>query len=305
MILKFIIKRWYEDRGPVAFLTGFLFTGIAIVLSKILFNNTPHLIGITTIFFAVILTMPTLSYILRREEKIERREGTFFQKNEAILDFYIYFFVGVFSLFMIAAAIDTDFVFSKEDYFNIEDQPRVSQQAQHLPPPAPDRMGLIEKIVKNNLYIVIIAFLLSLLFGSGSIFLIILNASMGAAAIIKFIEATAGGFFCNLSVFLIHYIPEMIGFVIAAIAGGILAIDFARERLFSKYFDEVLLQSIKLLSLAAAFIIGAAILETYISEKLFREAHCATNPLIGAGVIAGYIAIIILFEVARKRYMKK
>lgn len=297
MLLEYIKKRWETDRGPVAFLTGFLFSAVAIVISKLLFNNTPHLIGITTIFFTVIITMPVLNYILKEQEKIEKRKGHFFRKNIEILDFYIYFFIGVFALFFIASLVDTNYVFSKEDYYDIKEP----SFATNLPPPTPNNSALLERIIKNNIYIVIVAFLLSLLFGAGSIFLIILNASMGAAAIIKYINLSGGTIFCNVGTFFIHYIPEMIGFLIAAIAGGLLAVDFAKEKLFSKSFIEVLSDSGKLLALATSFIIIAALLEVFISAKLFNNNFCMMYPWVLPTIFGVLVAGIVIFERNRKK----
>jgi uncharacterized membrane protein SpoIIM required for sporulation len=304
MILRYIEKHWQQRSALVAFLTGIGFTTVSYFISSFLFKHTAHLIGITTIFFTVILTMPVLHFILKKEEELEKKKGNFFKKNGKIIDFYVYFFLGVFLTFMIISFTAPSSVFSKEDLYNI--QP--SDSNIRGPSSTPSNQFLFKQIVINNLYLAGVALIISLFFGAGSIFLLVLNASMAAAFLSTIIRSSNIPFLkstiCHMSLFNIHFLPEMIGVLIAALAGGLLYIDFAKEKLFSKNFDEVLLDAGKLAGLAVVIIVIAAALEVFVSKPLFQSDICTNSSPGIALLLAAIVAIVIFIERVRIKHHK-
>jgi uncharacterized membrane protein SpoIIM required for sporulation len=305
MILKYIEKHWLQRSALVAFLTGIGFTLISYFISSLLFRYTPHLIGITTIFFTVILTMPVLSFILKQEEIMEKKKGNFFKKNGKVIDFYVYYFLGVFVVFLIISLLMPWTVFSKENFYNIQPTTEIIK----VPGALYSDSQLLQQIFLNNLYLGIAALIISLLFGAGSIFLLVLNASMAAAFLGSLIRASEIGIvksvICNTSIFSVHFLPEMIGILIAALAGGLLYIDFAKEKLFSKNFDEVLLDAAKLMGLGVIVIAIAAVLEVYVSKYLFASDICTTSSPVIAIMLAGIVAIVIFVERVRIKHHRK
>jgi ribose/xylose/arabinose/galactoside ABC-type transport system permease subunit len=63
-------------------------------------------------------------------------------------------------------------------------------------------------------------------------------------------------------------IPEVSGFLLAAIAGGVVSRAFASEKFMSKGFKNVLKDASVLLIIAIAFILVAAFLETFVSARI-------------------------------------
>lgn len=305
MILKYIEKHWLKNSALVAFCTGIGFTLISYLIASFLFRYTPHLIGITTIFFTVILTMPVLNFILKQEEDIEKKKGNFFKKNGKVIDFYVYYFLGVFVVFLLISLLMPWTVFSKENFFNIQPTKEVIK----VPGALHTDGQLLKQIILNNLYLGLAALIISLFFGAGSIFLLVLNASMAAAFLGSIIRASelpiVTSLICNTSIFSIHFLPEMIGVLIAALAGGLLYIDFAKEKLFSKNFDEVVLDAAQLVGISIIVIIIAAILEVLVSKSLFSSDICTTNAPFIAIVLAAIVAIVIFVERVRIKHHKK
>ena len=302
-------KHWADHHGKNALLVGFLFTALSFIISLILFRHTSHLIGLTTVFFTIILTLPILQHILRAEERLEKKKGHFFKKNENVIDFYLYFFLGVFAFFLVMSYTSPDLVFSKDDFYNVQPSTLDVDLGKNLPPPAVSDSAVFWQIVKNNLFIVFVTFCLSLLFGAGSIYLIVLNASMAAAAIAKFSltaigENAAFSFLCNWSVFSLHLIPEILAFLIAAIAGGLLLLDFKKEKLFSKNFDQVSLQSLKLLGVAIIVLLVAAFTEVWGSGQLIQNNVCVKSPEMFISIFMVLIIFIIWLEHHRRTHPK-
>jgi uncharacterized membrane protein SpoIIM required for sporulation len=304
MILTYIEKHWLQRSALVAFLTGISFTVISYIVASFLFRHTTHLIGITTIFFTVILTMPVLTFILKQEEDMEKKKGNFFKKNGKVIDFYVYYFLGVFVVFLILSLLMPWTVFSKDNFYNIEPTTEIVR----VPGALFSDGQLLKQIVINNLYLAGIAVLISLFFGAGSIFLLVLNASMAASVLGTLIRTSDGpilqALICKTSIFSIHFLPEMIGVLIAALAGGLLYIDFAKEKLFSRDFDKVLLDAAELFGIAIITIIVAAVLEVFVSKSLFASDICTQSSPSIALILAAIVAIVIFIERVRIRHHK-
>ncbi|MFT4326016.1 MAG: stage II sporulation protein M [Candidatus Woesearchaeota archaeon] len=308
MILRMFEKHWKDNHGFIALLIGFLFSSLSLLIAQYLFRHNIHLIGTTTIFFTVIFTMPILNHILTEEEKIERKKGNFFKKNDTIIDFYLYFFLGVFMLFLLAAFITPEYVFSKDDFYNIDTTAvQTVEIGRNLPPPVVNDAHLVREIITNNIYIVLITFALSLLFGAGSIYIVVLNASMAAALLADLTIKNIGSnfmlsFACNWSLLSLHLVPEMLGFLVAAIAGGILYIDFKKEKFRSKNFEEVSLDSLKLLGISALLIIFGALIEVYMTAKSFQKNVCIESPVAFISFFVGIFLFAIFLEITRQKH---
>ncbi len=303
MILRFIEKHWNKNSCLTAFLTGISFTLFSILISYLLFKNNRHMIGITSIFFTVLLLMPLLFHILKKEEICEKRLNCFFKKNNKIIDFYLYIFIGSFLIFFLFSIINPNLVFSRDNLNNINDDVSLNI---NLPPPSVNNFVLTKNIFLNNVFIIFIAFIISLIFGAGSIFIIILNASMSAYVLAQLIVANLNlgilnSLICNSSVFGIYLIPEMLGFIISAIAGGILYVDFSKEKLFSRSFNEIFKDSFLLFLIAIFCIFFSAIIEVFISMKLFNIGFCKNYPLLLFFVLLILVILILIFEIKRKK----
>ncbi len=106
---------------------------------------------------------------------------------------------------------------------------------------------------------------------------------------------------CNLGIMFFHLIPEVSGYLLAAISGGVLSRAFVREKIGGKNFKIVLRDSIKLLIGAIIFLIIAAFIENEISKEFFTSNVCVDSKITIISIHALLLVGIILFELIRKK----
>jgi hypothetical protein len=125
-------------------------------------------------------------------------------------------------------------------------------------------------IFQNNLILLLFIFLTSLIFGAGAIFTITWNASIVGVYLAKSIEGnliySIYSFFKALILLVPHGLFEISGFILAALSGGILSVAMVRKIVDKNYtkLNIILKDSAKLMALAIAFIIIAALIEVLI-----------------------------------------
>jgi len=295
-----------ESSANYALFAGVFFTIISFITSYLLFKNTAGFVGVGTILFTVILSLPI---VFRFFESTRVNDPTFFSKMKALFGFYIYFFIGSFVVFFLISLMVPSQVLSADQLFGKEDKSILPQKL-GLPPPPVQESALTVGIFKNNLYVMTIAFILSLLYGAGSLFLLTLNASIFASALSFVIIQTGTGvgsfplfslFACNMGIMFFHMLPEVIAYFFAAIGGGILSVAVMKEKLFSKEFFQTFKYSIIMFIAAIVVLIVAAIIEVYISRDLIGAGTCSEST-IGVLVATGIVIIAaILLEIYRKR----
>ncbi len=306
MIEKLFKEKWLEKKHIYSFYMGVIYTIISFFTAWILFQRTPNFIGVATIFFIVILTLPSINKLLSMEEKLEKSKKTFWQKHETILDFFIYFFIGTFLVFLVIA------YFSPEMVLSGLTQKKVEYVSGNLPPPPIIQESLLKSIFLNNLLVMFICFLLSLFYGSGAIFLITLNASIFASALaqsvkLKLVNSSILFTFtflsCNTAIMFFHMLPELGGYFIAAIAGGVLSKAYAKERFMSNSFKIIVKDSFILLILSVIVLGVAALIEVFLSKKLFQGNVCDGYTVLILALIL--ISLFIIHEYKRKNIYRR
>ncbi|MBI2659025.1 hypothetical protein HYX05_02910 [Candidatus Woesearchaeota archaeon] len=319
MVLEEFFKADWVDKRPVySLFLGAFFTLVSFATSLFIFRSTPNFIGISTLLFTVILIVPAINKLFDIEERIESKENlSFFQKHEHIIDFFVYFFIGVFIVLFVIALIKPGLVFSEQQLYNIEaQQAPQAQEGRKLPPPPETGSSLkqAERLLRNNLYVMVISFALSLFYGSGAMFLIILNASAFASALARVVRSSLPGIdfltvysyiLCNLGIMFFHTIPETAGYLIAAISGGVLSHAFMREKIGGKNFRIVVKDAFILLIISYLVLLAAAAVEIELSKKLFSSDVCAAGKIVIIVLFFLIIGAIVLFELMRKKKMFK
>jgi uncharacterized membrane protein SpoIIM required for sporulation len=109
---------------------------------------------------------------------------------------------------------------------------------------------------------------LSVFYGAGSVFLVVFNASL-FASFFFFIIKNLGAKLSSLVLFL-HFIPELSGFLLVAIAGSILSVAIMHEHWGSPYFKNIIKNVVLMLGVAVVLIFLAAYLEVFISAKVIH-----------------------------------
>ncbi|HLC46374.1 MAG TPA: stage II sporulation protein M [Candidatus Nanoarchaeia archaeon] len=313
---------WVERRPTYSLLLGVVFTLIGFGTSMALFHPSglDHLVGISTILFTVIITIPGIVNLFNIEEEIETEETgsyfkNFFKEHEGVIDFHLYFFVGAFVVLFVISMISPELVFSQERLYNLpleqsEQGAEIIVDSSQLPPLlSPITMRETVSIMLNNMYVMLLAFILSLFYGSGALFLITLNASVFASSLARVVTAdiihgtalTAGLIAsCHLSIMFLHGIPEVLSYFLAAIAGGVLSKAFVQEHFMSWGFKRVLTDGLILMTAALLVVAFSAVIEVMISKRLFFSRVCTA-----VVVPAVIIGAVVFFGLAYLEFHRK
>ena len=246
MVLERIISVKKAETNPYyAGFFGIIITLIAILVGYRVFEINA---GMATLAFIVIGSLPFLRKLISIEESKEATANTFkqaFSRNRKIIEIFFYFFLGVsavyFSLSMIFPNLgellftEQHKVFSGSINYSLEN-------SDLLP------------ILKNNFSIIILALVLSLLYGAGAIFIISWNASvLGTFLAYKGIP--------KMFTYLPHASIEFVAFFMAAIAGSIISEAIEKEDYRGTRFRNILRDAGLLVVLSAVMIVVAAIVE--------------------------------------------
>lgn len=262
MVVEQLIKAsWLEKRPLSAFTIGFIYSLIAFLTSYLIF---PSYFGIMSIAFISILLVPTLSKLLSIEENQEIREKKFsipqlLKDHYDIIEIYLFLFMGIFlAYFLLTLFIPPSL-------------------GVNLFSPQLDIAGIsgfafntanFWQILFNNLIVLAVAFILSLVYGAGAILFLSWNASVWGVVIGAVLRRTFGlkllPITINFSQILPHLTIEATGYILAAITGGILSKAVIRESYKSKQFMHILTDALLFGFLSAVLILIASVIEIFV-----------------------------------------
>jgi uncharacterized membrane protein SpoIIM required for sporulation len=266
-----------KKRPAISFFYGFIFTILGLFAALLFFKRS---LSLTTIFIITVLLIPTLVKLPSLEEKRERTEGLkhFFKNHKDIAEIYLFTFLGVFvgyiiiGLFIQASPVYDDvFKFQKGFLEGDEGLDADLLFGFYQDKPQPSSADVVG-IMSNNMLFVIVCFVLSFFYGASAIFLLILNASVFASFVLFLLRNLASDWIASVKIFLfflIHLVPEVSGFLLAAIAGGVVSKAVVMERKNTAQFKNVIKDATILLLIAFGLIIIGAILEVFVTTNLF------------------------------------
>jgi len=126
-------------------------------------------------------------------------------------------------------------------------------------------------ILFNNLKIILISLLFALFYGAGAIYILVWNASVMGYVMGSIAKESASALMIPLIMFKysLHGIPEMLAYILAAIAGGILYFAFLRGDLLRKdRVKRIIIDVGALLCISVVLLVVSALIEIYISVLL-------------------------------------
>lgn len=213
-----------KRRHAMAAVASAFFALIGFVAAYFIFASA---LSIAMIAFASLMLLPYIIKILE-EEKVSRYEKlsvrNVFRTHEKLTMFYIFLFVGMAIEFAILFAVLPP---------GIGNAAFETQMAAIGPAGSFFDAGLFADILANNMQILIIAFVLSLFYGAGSILVLSYNASIAGVLYGSTFRALIWGtpaFVGNILLYLPHTIIEILAYLLAAVAGGILVKGITRDR---------------------------------------------------------------------------
>ncbi|MDA3836058.1 MAG: stage II sporulation protein M [Nanoarchaeota archaeon] len=272
-------------KGPwKMFFIGLLYASLSLLLVKLFFGSDPVLSkysGILVVTFCVMFTLPFIYFMIKQDEvEDERIEGirdVWRVHKDAIWSFVWLFlgFVIAFSFWYIVLADSTMLNAQIETYCLINSPRNIAGCVDQYsigsalsPTGGATNAGRFISILENNIYVMIFTIIFSLIFGAGAIFVLAWNATVIASAIGIFTNYKLSGIPLGLVRYMIHGIPEIAAYFVAALAGGILGAGFLRNGVKDKKFYHVLENTILLLFLSLIILVVAAVMEVYLTPLL-------------------------------------
>ena len=285
-MIEMIIKPKMAERRPwEMFFVGLIYASISLLLVSFVFAKDSVLGqfgGILMITFTVICSLPFMYYIIKLEEgkDIEiNNEGKLIREHSKALRALIWLFLG----FVVAFAF---WYLVLPDYTTVNFNAQIKVFCQINSPENYDscleqhglqiitgRLGnnqeIFLSIFANNIYVLIFTILFSLAFGAGAIFILAWNASVIAAAIGIFAKSSLINLPLGLGRYMIHGIPEIGAYFIGALAGGIVSIAVIRRDLRGEKMWKILEDSLVLIIISIIILLIAALIEVYVTPKIF------------------------------------
>ena len=245
---KLISPDHYRNSYFKATLFGALISVIGLTLG---YNLFPDDASLASIFFILIAAVPFFRTLMVQEERAEKTSHNIremLSRNKYAFEYFFFFYSGIFLTYFVGALVLPDQMHNAlfGNQFGVFSSVLGGFASQNH----------FYAILFNNLKIVILALILSLIYGAGALMILTWNAS-----VLGVFLAAQGA---NLWKFLPHASLEFLGFFAASIAGGILSAGIENQDINSKNFKHVFQDAAVLTIGGLLVILIAAYVEVYI-----------------------------------------
>ncbi len=286
-MLESIVNPARVERGPIKmFFVGLVFASASLLLVHFLFSRDAVLSkysGMLVVTFCVMFSFPYLYFLIKQEtsedEQVEGFRKVWHVHKDAVFAFMWLFigFIIAFAFWNVALQNSNLFNAQLQTYCMINEPGRIdSCVSEHSPSSMDFQTGAATKeirllsVIENNIYVMIFTLIFSLLFGAGAIFILAWNASVIASAIGVFTDYKWSQIPLGVARYMIHGVPEIAAYFVTALAGGILGTGIIRKQIRERKFLRVLENCVILLLIGILLLVGAALIEVYITPVIFK-----------------------------------
>lgn len=257
------------------YLVGALYTFLAAFFGYLLFESYASIIMVT---FTAIASVPFIHAAIKMDEQLERRKeklSSLWGKHASIIKMFTVMFFGFVTAFTLLYIFLPSYLV--ESLFKIQIETILDTRMivtgsfiNYLEP--------FSQILMNNSKVLILCLIFSFFYGVGAIFVLSWNASVMGAAMGELIAESfhlhsigSANFiaFIGITGYLVHGVPEIVAYFVAALAGGILSFAFMKEGFKSFKFKCIALESLQLFFFSFMLLFIAAMLEVFVSPKFF------------------------------------
>ncbi|MDD5148317.1 MAG: stage II sporulation protein M [Candidatus ainarchaeum sp.] len=286
MVLETLFSAKSVHRHPLLMmLHAIILSSVAMFIAYYMFKESASMLGIA--FFTIGL-IPVMENLLKHEEKREAKHPgfapTFLARHFNVLQAFAWIFIGLiisyaFWYSVLPVEMKTAVFSSQEASLGQINQLKSSLSGAGMATAregcGKDMVCWFEVIALNNSSVLVLAIILSLVFGAGAIFLIAWNASIIGVVVGKDVLALAAsysqfGLFKGIIAFghglfnalglIPHGLFEASGYFIGAIAGAIIGIMVTKRHYYAHEADTIIKDTVLLIGISfACIIIGAAI----------------------------------------------
>ncbi|MBI4020375.1 MAG: stage II sporulation protein M [Candidatus Aenigmarchaeota archaeon] len=265
---------WEEinDKPWLLFVWALIIGTVAVLISlQVSFEagvagSQVNLTGIFAIIFTEIPSIYLMTMLIKKEERLEEK----YVREHYMKGFWIRHEKDAIMLLLYFAGLTLNFAlwsfFLPPDTFQIQlekiNQIRGSVSGSATAAASSGILGFVS-IFSNNMQVLLISFLFSFAFGAGAIFILTWNASI-LGVFIGQLSKTVWDIPAVSAAFLPHGIPEIAGYLIAGLGGGIISAAMIRK-VPSGTLRIILLDGLKLLLVGALLIVFGALVEALVS----------------------------------------
>jgi len=225
------------------------------------------------VFLTTIASIPFLVAELRKEEK-EIKPKLLIREHKDVVAIFFFLFLGFLASYSAMAAMLPTDVYNNIFSSQVGEINRIagifSQTGAATASCGESQLSMFICFISNNFSVLFFCLIFSFIFGSGAIFLLTWNAStLGVAigtTIREYIPVVGHLQAINIGLgrYMIHGLPEMLSYLIGAIAGGIISVAFVRHEYRSPKFYSVLKDSIGLIMVSFLLLVVAAVIEVWL-----------------------------------------
>ncbi len=247
-------------RKTYSLVLGMLYVFISYGTASLFFSEN---ISMAMIMLITLLFVPTISRFIEKDvdARKDNRLGVF-SHNKSLIEIFFFLFIGIsIGYFAIGSAYPE----------SIKYQTDLLQEKIKVDIDGIQKIPQATSLMINNIEVILVAFVLSLFYDVGALFLIVRTASVFAGFILKFSSFVIGKTVLNAAIFSTHFVPEILGFLLAALAGGVISKALIKRKESEDEFRRIVRDGTILLVAAIVMIIVAALLETFVTPQIMKS----------------------------------
>lgn len=263
-VAQIVFLNYRNDQSPwrrlgVFFLISLFYTFFAVVTAYLLF---PSETGIVSVFLQSFSLLPAFNFILEKNRTdIWEKKCSSVRANTETAKYILALMVGAFCVYLIVALVlpksVTEILFLKQ----LDGAPKILE---HM------NFSAFVDIVRHNLVVLFVFLFFSMLYRSGTVFVVVWNASVWGCVlgfIAKTVHSGPTFFLCLMP----HMITEASSYILASMAGLFLSKGVSKYDFSSEAFHKVLRAAFLLFVVSIALLLVSATLESLYAPFMVHE----------------------------------
>lgn len=267
-MLDLLFNPQRAERHPIEiFVIAVFYSSLSVILGLWMFKESTSL---AIIFLTTMSCIYVVQGAIKMEEKKEKNwndEKWLLKEHKSVAVLILALFVG----FTFSASLWTFFLPQDISQTVFQLQGSSVEQIKLITGKAIDTTATFTNIFNNNIKIILISLIFAFFYGAGAIYIIIWNASVMGFVIGSIAKETFGLVALPIvfTKYFLHGIPEILAYILASIAGGILYFAFIKGDLTDKNrLKRIILDTSSLLLIAILLLLFSALLEVYVSPLI-------------------------------------
>lgn len=267
-MLDLLFDSQKAERHPLELaIIGIFYSSLSILVGLWIFNKQT---STAIIFLTTISCLYVVQGAIRSDEKKEKNynpESWMLEQHKPIIIMILTLFLG----FVVSFSLWSFFLPPETSSNVFELQQSALEHIKSITGNSINPTTSIGIILKNNLNVVLISLLFALFFGAGAVYILAWNASVMGYVIGSLSRETFGLAALPIVAFkyFLHGIPEMLAYIVAAFAGGILYFALIRGDLTKgNRVKRIIIDVIVLLLISFILLLFSAIIEVFISPLI-------------------------------------